>query len=97
MQYVAWISKAEFLWSAKAEWFWAIPPPFSALPHLRIVAEEDGWAHPVLRLVEYDGHRVVNVPARPHLRAVRALRRTEPSVRKAICQRNMTATQRQLR
>ena len=36
----------------------------------------------MLRLVEHDGQRVVHVPAQPHLRAVRALRRAEPTVRK---------------
>ena len=77
-----WISKPENLWRSKPEWFWVIPPPFSGLSHPRIVAEEDGWSHPVLRLVEHDGHRVVDVPAQPHLRAVRALRRAEPSIRK---------------
>ena len=79
---VAWISKPENLWRSKSEWFGAIPASFSGLTHLRIVAEEDGRTPPMLRLVEYDGHRVVDVPAQPHLRAVRALRRAEPTVRK---------------
>ena len=69
---VAWISEPDNLWRSKLEWFWAIPPPLSGLSHLRIVAEEDGRAHPVLRFVEHDGHRIVQVLAHPNLRAVRA-------------------------
>ena len=46
----------------------------------RGVAEEDDRAHSVLWLVEYDGHRAVDVPAKPHPRAAGAFRRAEPPV-----------------
>ena len=52
----------------------------SRLAYPRVVAEEDDRALPALGLVEHDGHRAVDVPAKPHPRAAGAFRRAEPPV-----------------
>ena len=49
---VAWISKAEFLWSAKAERILLFPHLFSSFPNLGIVAEKDDRAHVMLRFFQ---------------------------------------------